>query len=258
MKKIGGIPGVEPHNGVKLSQQEKDMIRYWIESAACYPGTYAALGHGSVGGYQQNRQIHTDNGWPTAKPAADAINARCIECHQKQLGMPLPRHMSDELGISFWRFNPNDPKLQFSRHLMFNLTRPENSMLLLAPLPKKAGGLGLCRATKDSEEELAVFESTNDPDYRAIHAHITVGKNYLENELTRFDMTQFRPRPEYYREMRRYGLLPPEFDPAKDQTDVYELDRKYWESLWYYPPGKEPKLYQNVDPVVADQAVSAE
>jgi hypothetical protein len=65
MKKIMGRD--EKHKSLKLSKQEQDMIRYWIETAAAYPGTYAALGCGSIGGYQQNRQIHKDNGWPTAK-----------------------------------------------------------------------------------------------------------------------------------------------------------------------------------------------
>lgn len=42
---------------------------------------------------------------------------------------------------------------------------------------------------------------------------------------------------------RGYGAS---FDLAKDPVNVYELDRRYWESLWYYPPGaKSPKLYDN-------------
>jgi len=38
MQKIDG-----QHHGVKLSPQETVMIRYWIETGAAYPGTYAAL-----------------------------------------------------------------------------------------------------------------------------------------------------------------------------------------------------------------------
>jgi len=41
------------HFDAKLSVLEQDYIRYWIESAASYPGTYAALGTGMIGGFHQ-------------------------------------------------------------------------------------------------------------------------------------------------------------------------------------------------------------
>jgi len=229
MDKISG-----GHHDVKVSGHEEDMIRYWIESAACYPGTYAALGGGAIGGYQQNRQIHTDDNWPTAGPYREAVRNRCINCHKQTLKLPLPVSMSDEIGISFWRFSTTDPRHRFSRHRVFNLTRPGKSLVLLAPLAKKAGGLGICRTSARDDAACAmVFESTGDPAYRDILSHIAAGKACIENELTRFDMPDFRPRGEYFREMKRFGILPESFDPNKDEYDVYELDRKYWRSLWY-------------------------
>jgi hypothetical protein len=54
---------------------------------------------------------------------------------------------------------------------------------------------------------------------------------------------KFKPRPEYFREMKKYGILPASFDPEKDVFNVYDLDQKYWESLWYYPEGsKRPEF----------------
>jgi hypothetical protein len=41
-------------------------------------------------------------------------------------------------------------------------------------------------------------------------------------------MPGFRPRPQYVREMIRYGVLPASFDPAADPIDVYAVDRQYW------------------------------
>lgn len=41
----------------------------------------------------------------------------------------------------------------------------------------------------------------------------------------------FRPRDEYIREMQRFGFLPPDLGPD-DPIDVYETDRRYWESFW--------------------------
>ncbi|MCB1122011.1 MAG: hypothetical protein KJT03_10705, partial [Verrucomicrobiae bacterium] len=126
MKKLNG-----EHYDVILTPHEQDMIRYWIESGAPYPGTYAALGCGSVGGYQQNKQIHEDLDWPTAANFSKVVKIRCAECHQQQLGLPTPASMSDEIGISFWDFELDDPRFKFSRHLMFNLSQPEKSLFLL-------------------------------------------------------------------------------------------------------------------------------
>lgn len=222
MKKISGS-----HHDVTVSAHERDMIRYWIETGACYPGTYAALGHGAIGGYQQNSQINHDNEYPTARAFTHVVQQRCADCHQSELGLPTPKTMSDEIGISFWRFDMDDKRFKFSRHYMFNLSRPEKSLFLLGPLAKEAGGLGLCKGS--------VFERKDDADYQALLAHISEGKSYLEDKVTRFDMPNFRPRPEYFRELKKYGVLPASFDPARDPFNPYELDRKYWRSLWYQP-----------------------
>jgi hypothetical protein len=50
-------------------------------------------------------------------------------------------------------------------------------------------------------------------------------------------MPGFKPRKEYIREMKRYGVLDPNFDQEKDNVDVYKLDEYYWRHLWYYPQG---------------------
>jgi len=215
------------HYGVKATEHEKRMLRLWIEVGAPYPGTYAALGCGSIGGYQQNSLINTDFNWPTTKAGAEVIQRRCASCHQKN--DTLPKSMSDERGISFWRFNINDERLQFSRHIMFNLSRPEKSLLVLAPLAEKSGGFALCRDAQD--KPALVFADTADPDYRTLVAMATAGKENLAT-VKRFDMPGFRARPQYLREMKRYGVLSADH-PDDAEIDLYSLDQKYWKSLWY-------------------------
>ena len=34
--------------------------------------------------------------------------------------------------------------------------------------------------------------------------------------------------------MKRYGILPADL-PDETEIDVYAVDRKYWQSLWYKP-----------------------
>ena len=118
---------------------------------------------------------------------------------------------------------------------MFNLTRPEKSLILLAPLARDAGGYGACRSldtTGQSSEPVTVFADTRDADYQAILALCRVGKRHLES-IKRFDMPGFRPLPQYIRELKRYSILPATFDAKTDTIDPYETDRRYWESAWH-------------------------
>jgi hypothetical protein len=105
--------------------------------------------------------------------------------------------------------------------------------MLLAPLATVAGGYGTCLAKTNDGADAPVFRSPEDPDFRAILALCTAGRQRLE-DLKRFDMPGFRPPVAYLREMVRYGVLDSLPDPGR-QTDAYALDQAYWRSLWYQP-----------------------
>ena len=219
------------HYDVKATEHQKKMLRLWIESGAAYPGTYAALGSGMIGGYAENQMINADFSWPETKAAAEVINRRCASCHEAP-GRLLPRALSDERGVSFWRPDWDDPRLNTSRHIVFNLSRPEKSLMLLAPLAETAGGWGVCRDPQ-SKQPVKVFADTTDADYQKLLAHCVAGKERLQ-QVKRFDMTDFTPRPDWVREMKRYGILAADTS-AGSGFDVYNTERKYWESLWYRP-----------------------
>ena len=186
------------HYKVKVSAREKTMIRLWIESAATYPGTYAALGTGMVRG--------------TGDIPKEAVT-RCGKCHKGG------------------RFNSS---------IAFNLSDPEKSLVLTMPLSPSAGGNGMVRKVKKNgkmvDERVVIFKDTKDPGYQAILAAVRRDKARLD-KIKRFDMPDFRPNIHYLREMKVYGILPADFDTAKDPANPYELDRKYWKSLWYHPKG---------------------
>ena len=222
------------HYDVRLTQHEQDMIRYWIESAAPYPGTYAALGTGMIGGFPKSVLETSDRAWPCSIAAAEAIQRRCIGCHDKS--RPMPRYLSDNLELILSNPDPNDIRIQFSRHLMFNLSRPAQSLILLAPLSTEAGGYGLCREIHEDGtvgKPAGVFADPNDPDYQAILDLCREGKEHLE-QIKRFDMLGFRPSAGYVREMKRYGILPADL-AEEAPIDGYTTDRAYWESLYWQP-----------------------
>ncbi len=223
------------HYDAKASALQEKTLRLWIETGAPYPGTYAALGTGMIGGYAQNSQEHTDFTWPTTQAAAAVLDRRCASCHQGD--RHLPHAIADEIDISFWRFDLKDPRLQFSRHKIFNLDHPAHSLLLLAPLSKSAGGYGLCTG-----DTASLFQSSSDPDYSVLLAMVEAGRSELA-KLKRFDMDGFQPRPEWVREMRRYGVLPVEpgaATPTFSLAEVYSVEQRYWRSLWPTPERAAP------------------
>jgi hypothetical protein len=106
-----------------------------------------------------------------------------------------------------------------------NLTRPDKSLLLRAPLARRAGGLERC--------EQVVFENVSDPDYQQILAAIQDARRRHERE-GRFDMPDFRPNDHYIIQMQRFGVLPSEL-PSSTRIDPYATDEAYWRSFWYRP-----------------------
>ncbi len=226
------------HNDVRLSADELLMVRMWINSGAAYPGTYGALGTGMIGGLVQNRYDMSAAGWPSTKAAARVIQKRCVPCHPT-----IARHPADDLGVEprqIRRVPKDDPKFLFSRHILYNLTRPPKSMMLLAPLSRKDGGYQLCEPRDKDKAPAgvpqAVFAGVDDPDYRTLLRSIRDTKKELDR-IKRFDMKGFRPHPGYIREMKRFGILPRSLKPT-DPVDPYKIDWLYWKSLWYQPPGK--------------------
>ena len=231
MQKLNG-----QHYGVVVPEAEQKMVRYWIEAGAPYPGTYAGLGCGSIGGYYQNKQVmNNDSGWQETIAAKLVIKENCGSCHNE--GLSLPTALSDENRLSFWQPTLEEPQIPRSRHILFNLTRPEQSLMLLAPLSVAEGGYGICRELlfdKSFGRNVDVFKNQDDPVYRKILNMIVAGKTRLD-EVKRFDMEGFQPTPAYVREMKKYGILPEDFDPAEESVDPYQLDRLYWDSFVYSP-----------------------
>ena len=191
----------EGHEDVILSAAEKQKLCLWIDSGAPYAGTYASLGTGMVN-VRVNAQI---------------LQRRCTACHDS-------RGEGTKLTLR-WKYHDE---------VLYNLSRPPQSPLLLAPLSQQAGGWGLCVKPAGGPTAEAVFQSVDDPDYRELLASIQSGQAELDR-IKRFDMPGFRPNQHYVREMKRYGILPEDFDLDSDSIDSYQVDRAYWRSFWIEP-----------------------
>jgi hypothetical protein len=216
------------HYGVELSGREKAVVRLWIETGATYPGTYSALGCGMLGGYLRNTIDRTDLDWAETKAMQEAMKNKCGSCHTGERQLPIS--VTDEIRHTWWVYpnGPGDSRRKYSRHLHFDLTQPDKSALLLAPLSREAGGYGICNVSSP------VISDKNDDTYKAILSGIERAKRRLD-EIKRFDMPGFVPRPEYIRELKKFGIIPMDHDPLS-VLDFYDAEQRYWHSLWYAPP----------------------
>ena len=243
------------HNKVKLSPEEIKKVRYWIHGGGQYLGTYAALGCGMIGTDIWVHQIdRTADTLPSAKKATEVVKNRCLSCHAGKYRIPNTP-CAPEMW-SRWRpeaFNiVGNYENKFLNHIIYNYSRPEKSVQLLAPLAKDAGGYGACRqlVEKDGKLEVGakvmnVFASKDDPDYQILLKAIQDIKALHDGD-PRWDTPGFIPPPEYVREMKRYGILPESLDRLKDPIDFYAADRAYWNLVnRHHPPGEDPKLHPN-------------
>jgi hypothetical protein len=207
------------HYDARLSPQERLTLILWIETGATYAGTYAGYYCGIA---------------PVKFPVA-MMQRRCGSCHGVAPNSH-PRYAWEGDDIRPWarlplKFGDADPALS-----LCNLTRPEKSCLLLAPLAREAGGYGICRskAQADGKGSARVgFSDTNDPDYQTLLSAIRDGAAELDR-IKRFDMPGFRPNEHYLREMKRFGILPADLGPD-DPVDPYAADRAFWDSFKYRP-----------------------
>ncbi|MCL2743802.1 MAG: polysaccharide lyase family protein [Planctomycetaceae bacterium] len=217
------------HYGVELSEREKMLVILWLETGAAYLGTYAGLGSGMLGGYAINTLDRSDLEWAETKAMQETMKNNCASCHTGEMQLPLS--VSDEIRHTWWIYpnGPNDSRRKYSRHLFFDLTQPEKSALLLAPLSKEHGGYGFCNMQPNATPAIP---DKNSETYKTILAGIERAKLQLDT-VKRFDMPDFIPRWEYLREMKRFGILPKDFDiHSKTPVDYYDLEQRYWRSLW--------------------------
>lgn len=201
----------EGHHGVKPTPEEIETVMLWVDSAGVWAGTYGAVNTTHAA------NLHRD---PFMK---DLIQRRCSDCH-KVTGYDIEGHVL--LRTDSPNFGPDSNEKYGSR---YNLSNVEKSLLLRAPLPKSAGGLGLCSEM--------VFKTRDDPDYKATLAHLTAKRD--KALYNRCDVEGARPLPSYVREMTRQGLLPVDFDIDRDPWDPFALDRAFWESFWHRPAAED-------------------
>jgi hypothetical protein len=208
------------HYEVKVPEPEWRRVWMWIESAAPYAGTYAGL---------RNEHEMARQGWSGLVwgQNSKAIHQRCGTCHDGRQVPKVPfaipewpdtRGIKHPLARHERRVIDDDPLARFGRDIVLNLSRPEMSPLLLAPLAKDAGGWQTCGT---------VFADRRDPDYRKLLASLRKSKEEM-NKPPRYGTPEWTPNRQYLREMKKFGVLPAH---TKDRIDPFAVDQRYWQLL---------------------------
>ena len=221
------------HYDVKVSPAEWRTLWLWIESGAPYAGSLRGAAQRRAAGASPARPTGTALGH-----AANLLKERCSKCHESdptakqalaadhRIRPEEPRSLERPTGAYERVVLENDPIARFSPNILLNFTRPELSPLLLGPWRKPAGGFGSCGE--------GGFANTQDPGYQQLLAGIKQGKAILDSE-PRFGTPGFQPNPQYVRELKKYGVIPPGFDLARQPLDYFAADQAYWRSLWTSP-----------------------
>jgi hypothetical protein len=129
----------------------------------------------------------------------------------------------------------NDPIARFSPNILLNLSHPEDSPLLLAPLSETEGGWGMCPT---------VFKSKSDSGYCQLLASLQKAKVHIDAN-PRYATRGFKPNRQYIREMKKFGILSQDFKLDKSDMDIFSLDERYWRYFWY-----DPRVGENWGPEV--------
>jgi hypothetical protein len=220
MHKIDGS-----HYDVTVTPEQWRTIWLWLESGAPYAGTYAAL---------RNAEDQVREGSLHSAFGSPVLDQQCRQCHaQGKQAPPLPLAMSEQerseltrtLRLAPYERIVRKEDLRFSAHVLLNVSRPECSPLLLGPLPKSAGGWASCPHQ---------FQGTEDAGYQTLLADLR-GRNRQLDAAPRYGAPGFKPNLQYIREMKRFGVLPAEFDPAANPVDGFAIDQAYWKLFWYRP-----------------------
>mgnify|MGYP006282265809 FL=1 len=243
------------HHDVQLSGEEMTKLRWWTTVKLQHSGTYASFG--TAGDECDMPFSHPKGPHGHENPDAVALDfdesvleRRCDSCHLK--GERNYGH-SKYTGRGWPRGRDHDH--------VFNMTEPEKSLLVLAPLSREAGGYGRCRkmtiqdfdrkyrawnsefrGREPTEPRAVVFEDKSDPDYEALLAELRRMSRHLKKRRTFPHTRNWRPVGDYLRAMKLYGVLPPGYEMGENPLDPFAIDEAYYRLFYDARTGEEEPL----------------
>ncbi len=178
------------HCGEVLPPEARRRIYTWIDTNVPYYGTYDVTDRRAVGG-RDRWYVEDADGW-FQQEFLPVFNRRCMPCHQQYVTPNTYNYNPGGNGqilvsSKLWtdtalrQFQLGHGRISYTGQIgpdhRINLTHPEFSQMLTAPLPEKAGGLGLCQPREGLP---GPFADKSDPDYQAILRALQRGHERLK------------------------------------------------------------------------------
>ena len=177
---------------------DRQRIYTWIDGNVPYYGTYEYNTNENIRGMRDRwvgpAVTNGASNW-LERDVAPVFRDRCYDCHAREIevarfgGLRKVDVVTSDVWTDRAFMSHNFPGSQPLTALIgpeyrINLTHPKWSQLLIAPLAKEAGGLGLCRSKKGKPY---IFRDTSDKDYQRMLRGIEKGNKQLDKS-PRIDM----------------------------------------------------------------------
>ena len=171
-----------------LPLEDRQRIYTWIDANVPYFGTYEFTNSSVMGG--RSRWYVTDKRKWFRRDFEPVFNRRCLPCHKRYITpqtynynpggkgqIMVTSKIWNDIALSSFQLGHGRISMigQIGPVHRINLTHPEWSQMLTAPLAKSAGGMQLCK----SADGAAVFKDKKDPDYQAILKALEKGRDTL-------------------------------------------------------------------------------
>ena len=171
-----------------LPLEDRQRIYTWIDANVPYFGTYEFTNSSVMGG--RSRWYVTDRRKWFRRDFEPAFNRRCLPCHKRYITpqtynynpggkgqIMVTSKIWNDIALSSFQLGHGRISMigQIGPVHRINLTHPEWSQMLTAPLAESAGGMQLCKAADGA----AVFKDKKDPDYQAMLKALEKGRDTL-------------------------------------------------------------------------------
>ncbi len=211
------------HHNEKFSERDATILKAWLDIGSPQISTYAAKGTG----FPIKMRLRTNiNLIQEDNPLYKVQREKCNGCHFNRETKFGKRAKFVFDTCHQMRVKTKDGKVKDLKHpidALYNYISPENSVALLVPLAKTAGG----SASDDGKSHPVIFKDKNDPHYKQMLSGVRQVAKDLDRENPFITSKNFRPAYGYIKQMQKCKILPKDWD-TKTPLDPYEIDNKYF------------------------------
>lgn len=223
MSKIDGS-----HKCKRLPEEEYNLIKAWLDTGAFQIGTYAAVGTGFLfDAFFETGYSYTNAENPKLKAVNEVVSHMCSKCHwnakTKRFGLAHVPWIEWNAKIHYNDSKGNKKNSKMIKSYLYDFLNPDDSLVLLTPLAKEAGGL----ADGTKKTHPVIFKDKKHPEFQKLDKNFREFVAQLRKDRPFQHEKHFRPTYGYMEMMKKCGIIPKDF-PEDKPVDAMEIDEKYF------------------------------